>query len=217
MKILVLGSSAGTDFVCQQLLKDSKVEKVYHSGGYTIYEPTERYVPLTLLGTLIHDVPVDLIEFLKTVDVDLVIPMTHYYQFYEELRDIVNIKNIPTLMPSRANGMLEWSKIETKSLLNKLGIPTPNYQIFDKEKLLKNFFDISRPFVLKYEQDYRAGLQTSIINDENCKKYYEYLISPESQQYSQSKPQTDNQQFIVEEFLKGDCELSYHALCNAQG
>jgi phosphoribosylamine---glycine ligase len=219
MRILVLGSNAGSDFICQQLLKESNVEKVYHYDGYEIAEPTERYVPLTYLGNLAHNIPTNIFEFLDTVDVDLIIPVIHHYQLLHKLRAKIKEKNIPTLMPSATNAMLEWSKITGKKLLNQLGIPTPNYQIMKKDVLLAEFFNIPRPFVLKYEQDYRYGLQTIIVNNDNHEEYYQYLLSMEGTKRFTTDIHGEfvDLHFIIEEFVVGTREISYHALCNSQG
>ena len=219
MRILVLGSNAGSDFLCQQLLKEINVKKVYHYDGYTLAEPTERYVPLTRLGNLVHNIPTNIFEFLDTVELDLIIPVVHHYQLLHKFRAKIKEKNIPTLMPSATNAMLEWSKITGKKLLKQLGIPTPNYQIMKKDILLAEFFNIPRPFVLKYEQDYRYGLQTIIINDDNYKEQYKCIFSSAGTKRNTADIHGEfvDLHFIVEEFIEGTEEISYHALCNERG
>jgi phosphoribosylamine---glycine ligase len=216
MRILVLGSSSGADFICQQLLKESNVEKVYHADGYEIYESTDRYVPLTYMGNIVHNIPTNIFKFLDTVDVDLIIPVVHHYQLLHTLQAKIKEKNIPTLMPSATNGMLEWSKITGKQLLKKLNIPTPDYRVLKKDTLMAEFFDIPRPFVLKYEQDWRAGLQTIIIDNDNCKEQYKYLFSAAGMKRNTAELHGEfvDLHFIVEEFVVGTGEISYHALCN---
>jgi len=149
------------------------------------------------------------------VKTDLVIPLLHNYQMRLKFRAWINKLKIPCLMPSLENSYLEWSKIKSKQLLLELGIPTPSYKIYTTEDLLVNFYNIPRPFVLKYEQDFRFGLQTIIITDENYKEEYEKLIANglERIEIMKYKGPFVNL-FIVEEYINGEEEISYHALCN---
>lgn len=218
MKILVIGTTAGSHLLCQKLLKESSVSKVYHAEGFDSLPPTDRYVPLTVLGEMIHGIPIDLLTFIDTVDVDLVIPMKHEYQLWPQLNQKLKEKQIPTLMPTPELGLLEWSKITGKQLLTSLEIPTPKHRVYLKNSLFKEFFNIHRPFVLKYERDWRFGLQTVIVTDENYQEIYDYLQGDGSVRYQkQHVGNFSNQAFVVEEFLIGSREYSFHALCNSTG
>jgi phosphoribosylamine--glycine ligase len=81
---------------------------------------------------------------------------------------------------------------------------------------MATFKDIPRPFVLKYEEDWRLGLQTIVIKDDNYEQEYDYLVNSKPSHYlNQTVEQFNQQTFIVEEYIKGVREYSWHAICNA--
>ena len=218
MKILVLGTTAGAHLLCQKLIQESDFNIIYHAEGFDSLPPTNQYIPLTVLGEMIHAVPTNVLKFLDTVEVDLIIPVKHHYQMWDQLHQKIKEKNIPVLMPTKELGMLEWSKFTGKQLLTKLEIPTPKYKIMFRKEILEDFFKIKRPFVLKYERDWRFGLQTVIVNDDNYQELFDYLQKEGSVRYQkQHVGNFSNQSFVVEEFVSGSREFSFHALCNATG
>jgi phosphoribosylamine--glycine ligase len=127
-------------------------------------------------------------------------------------------KNIPILSPDYNLGMLEASKLVGKDLLNKVGIPTPKFETVNREELTNRFKTIPRPFVLKYEDDRRVGLQTIVITDENYEEEYNAFMSAKQSGFMGRTYQDFlDQKFMIEEYLPGKAEYSWHALCNTTG
>jgi len=114
------------------------------------------------------------------------------------------------LVPSKDCSMLEESKILSKALFKKLGIRTPEYRVVEYNDLLDKFFSYARPFVLKYDQDFRAGRQTLIIRDDNVNEIFEEIKSHGRKKFNR---QEVNNEFIVEDHLVGK-EHSLHILAD---
>ena len=211
MKILVVGTNTASDYISQKLLEDNRVEKIYHVGAHHTKFPSDRYVPEKLNKD-------SLLEYIrKNKDqIDLIIPTVLYFQLWSEFNTVVRRKEIPILMPDHKLGMLEWSKVTGKRLLSHLNIPTPPHRILIKNDLIKEFHTIKRPYVIKYEKDWRHGLQTVVVTDDNVdEEYSNFVNAPES-----TYPATNNEEeatFLVEEFVKGVREYSWHAICNKTG
>jgi len=217
MKILIVGGNAGANFLVQKFLEYPEVEVVYHWAASNDEVSTTRYMPLNLITRRFYDFPDNLLLLLDVIEIDLMVTVPLMFALWKELQAKIARKNIPTVMVSKLISKLEWSKTAGKKFLQELEIPTPNSREVSREDLIKEYFDIPRPFVIKYEQDWRAGQQTVIITDDNFEEEFGQLTSPESTVrvtrgwVGNFKDQT----FIVEEFVKGIREYSYHAISNA--
>ena len=107
------------------------------------------------------------IKDLESKSIDLAI-VTHLVpQLHKDINNFAQCANFPVLMPSYDVSWLEWSKINSKQLFKQLGIPTPNFEIISYEKTLAEFKNFNRPYVLKYDKDFRRCLQTIVIDDDN--------------------------------------------------
>ena len=199
MKILVLGHSAATHVIAQTLLKNKSITKLYHLEPAKHVESTERYIPLRM-----PDPTQTLLEFIDTTEIDMVVGVYHRWQLWQELHDLLAKKKIPTFMPSRTVGMLEWSKKLSKDLFLKAEVPTVDFELFTVSRLITEFDTLTVPCVLKFEKAWRAGEQTIIINSANKHEILELLKQ-------ESDPE---QECIIEDFIDGVQEFSYHALCN---
>jgi phosphoribosylamine-glycine ligase len=215
MKILILGVSALSHHLAQTLALDPNVEIIYHPGSnMPIEQNSYKYVPVSF-DKQMYTTSKDLLTFILSTDIDLIVGVEHRYQLDSQLQAIIKLKKIPTVMPLQKIGMLEWSKITGKQFLNDLNIPTAPHKVFSVNELLQEFFNIPRPFVLKYDQEWRAGLQTVIITDENVHEQFEYLQNEGMRRISKVTANIGEQYFIVEDFIEGVKEYSYHVLCNS--
>lgn len=202
MKILILGHNAATHIIAQALLQNKEVTTLYHVEPAKHIQPTDRYIPLRY-----EDPTKTLLDFINTTHLDMVIAVYHRWQLWQELHDLLAAKNIPTFMPSKSIGMLEWSKRLSKDLFAKAGVPCADFKSFTVETLLADFDTLTFPFVLKFEKVWRAGRQTIIVNNDN-KEEVRLLLMKE----------TDiSQECIVEDFIENVREFSFHAMCNAKG
>jgi len=210
MKILVLGGNSASDFISKKLLEDSRVEKVWHFGANGDNITTSRYKPFPVNKDFI-------LNFVQNVNrkIDLVIPTALVFQLWKDLDKIIRERNIPILMPSYSLGNLEWSKYAGKKLLTDLGIPTPNAIKISKSELIADFFKFQRPYVIKYEQDSRFGLQTIIIDDSNIDLEFATINNAEESPMRKNFKKLDQEPtFIIEDYVYGIREYSYHAICN---
>ena len=70
--------------------------------------------------------------------------------------------------------------------------------------------------MIKYEKDWRYGLQTVVVNNENIdQEFHNFINAPKS-----TYPATNGNQeptFLIEQFVTGVREYSWHALCNQTG
>lgn len=218
MNILIIGNNDGSCMLVNLLLEDPGVNKVYHFGAYTGATTTDRYIPLNVdFEKNVDSEKNNLLEFLDILDIDLIIPVRLIYLLWNDLQVKIKSKNIPCLGPSKDIAMLEWSKIASKSLLKQLGIPTPNYTVYNLETLISNFLNIKRPFVFKYDKDDRLGLQTVIVTDDNYQTEYELLKTTGHTRVGGWETifgPTFDPSFIVESFVEGVREYSYHVICN---
>lgn len=218
MNILIIGGNCGSVLLANLLLEDKTVNKVYHHGAHTTVA-TDRYIPLHVSpGLGVEKERAEVLGFLDILDIDLVIPTAVLYMLWDDLQIKIKSKNIPCLGPSKEIAMLEWSKILSKSLLKKLEIPTPDYTVYNLENLIKEFPNIKRPFVFKYDKDDRIGLQTVIVTDDNYQEEYELLKTSGNTRVGKwgeilGGPYF-NPNFVVESFVEGVREYSYHVICN---
>lgn len=226
MKIAIFGNSASTDFVVKKMLKYHNVETIYHLGALRNSLKTGRYIPISLCS----DVNVEknkqfILEFPYKNIVDLIIPMNNQYQLWESFYNSMKNSKAAVLMSNRQVGMLEWSKIVGKKFLREAEIPTSVGKEYHLNELIKEFYNIPRPFVLKYDQYWQEELvgkkflegynpksPTIIVTNENYKEEFD-LLKKETTDLSTTK-YFENQKFLVEEYIDGVREFSYHALMN---
>lgn len=218
MNILIIGGNCGSSLLATLLLEDETV-KIYHYGAHINATATDRYIPLNTTPNLgVNEERAELLGFLDTLEIDLVIPTAVIYMLWKDLQDKVKSKKIPFLGTTREIAMLEWSKISGKKLLKKLGIPTPDHKIYNLETLIKEFPNIKRPFVFKYDKDDRIGLQTVIVTDDNYQEEYELLKTSGNTRFGNWGDILGglyfDANFVVESFVEGVREYSYHAICN---
>lgn len=219
MNILLVGGNDGTHLIASMLLEDPTVTKVYHKGAYWKIEPSERYIPIPFEGDSLADQKSQLLDMFNIPNIDLVIPTALQYIIWPAFFDKITSIGLSTLSPSPEIGMLEWQRSLGKQLLKDLDIPTPDFYICNYDTLVSDFFNIKRPFVFKFEKDDRIGLQTVIVTDDNCQEEYIVLKQKGRDRLFSTQTQTlgplNDPTFVVETFLEGIREYSYHAICNS--
>jgi phosphoribosylamine--glycine ligase len=216
MKIAIFGGTSGTQYLAKRLASEESVESVHHHNAHPGTKSNGKYIFLDVgqSGNL-QEQRTRSLNLLDTIDADLVITTTLNYQLWDKFRDKVTVNKINALLPSKSIAMLEWSKVIGKELLVSAGVPTPEYRTYSREELFGDYFNIKRPFVLKYDKDWRGGLQTIIITDDNYQEEYAKLISKGVKKYTPIHG-TEVESFVVEEFVQGIREYSYHILIGKQ-
>jgi len=208
MKLAVFGAHAGAHFLSKKLLENNDVNKLYHIGSNSSIQPSIRYEPLSIAAID------DIIKFLETTELDFIVLTTVDFLRKKKLQDKISELKIPVCSASFDLTKLEWSKIKGKKLLQSLNIPTPESKVTTIDNLLNTFNDIPRPFVIKFEEDWRAGFQTVVINDDNYEEEYAELLKYGRTRFSKSFGEFSEQLLTIEKFTLGSREYSYHAICN---
>lgn len=134
---------------------------------------------------------------------DYIFTFSNYIQKSEKL--FSRLGNNKLFCPDYLCSLLEGDKLQTKGILNDIGIPTPKHQIIDKNNIIEELNNISLPIVLKTScADLRVGsFGSNVFFDRNYKEIIEKLL-----QYCD-----DDQIFYTEKYIKGK-EVSVHFLCN---
>lgn len=208
MKILLIGRHANSDFYRQRLLQDNSVDQVHHIPS--VFQPTGRYFSNK------DESYSGIINYIKSNKFDIAVAAN---KIDGKIVKFLYDSNIPTLGPISEYSDLESSKIKGKTLLNHLGIPTPGYRTLSRRELLHSFHDIPRPWVLKYVNEWRAGLQSVIINDDNYLKEFEEFKVYGGHSFSEvDRPLIEeDRSFVIEDFLNIKKEYSYHIIANNTG
>ena len=211
MNILVLGTNSATSAVSRELLKHNKDHTIYHFPANARISRDLNYYPILSprLARKDHRKN-ELEEIILENEIDMVFPVSFDY-INNWASKIFQDTNIKKFVPNTFIRSLEVYKQKFKKILNFLEIPTPNYTVYDHEELVKDFRSIPRPFVMKINNDYRGGEQTVIVTDENFVDEFEKLKN-----YSFRFPRAwgEKQNFLIEEYVEGIGEYSYHAICN---
>lgn len=204
MIVGIFGATQSGHYLAQLLDKNSRVNKVYHyhtSDHDKFYYGLNKYEAVTK-GNIQKTIQ-------TAMSCDLIISMGLVAQLDKSFQALVSKTKAIKLVPSYECSLLEDSKVLSKKIFKDLGIRTPDYNVVDYEQLLKDFEDYKRPFVLKYDQDFRGGRQTLIVRDDN---YQEIFTEIKTRGRTKFRSTEENKKFIVEEFLTGK-EHSLHILC----
>lgn len=142
MNIIVIGSGGREHCIIKKLAKSPKVTKIYAlpgNGGMTEAECVS-------IGA--RDIPA-IVEFAKTHDIGFAVvapddPLV--LGCVDELEKI----GIPCFGPTAAAAQIEGSKVFSKNLMKKYGIPTAAYEVFDDPAKAREYIrDCSLPIVIK--------------------------------------------------------------------
>jgi phosphoribosylamine---glycine ligase len=218
MNIAILGTTAGTHFLAQKFAKSGHtVHFLNNHPKVPTIQNLKKYLFTEIDSiSLAKKILLKNINSLNNNQIDLIIPTQLSYQLWSDFQHSVINTHIPALLPSKDLAQYEWSKTQSKMLFESLGIDTPSYEVFTFDNLIKNFSKIPKPFVLKFNEDYRLGLQTLIITDQNYNEMRDYITSYGNIRWQSGVSDFVNQTFVVEEYIDIKREYSYHALCGRQ-
>ena len=92
----------------------------------------------------------ELAEWSKKNNIDLAV-VGPEIPLVEGITDIFNAKNIAVFGPSKFAAQIEGSKVFSKNLMKKYGIPTAKYESFTDKKSAENYInEVGAPIVVKY-------------------------------------------------------------------
>ncbi len=190
MKIMVVGGGGREHAVIKKLKLNSEVEKIYALPGN---------------GGMINDaelVDISAVDIEKIVDfavenkIDYAV-VTPDDPLVLGCVDALEAKDIPCFGPRKNAAIIEGSKVFSKNLMKKYGIPTARYEVFsDAEKALEYIKTCPIPTVIKADG---LALGKGVIIADTRRKAENAVISiMKDRQFGKS-----GDSIVIEEFLTG--------------
>ena len=143
MKILVIGSGAREHAICNNLLKNEKVSKVYCAPGNagTAKEKNCENVKISTID--------EILNFAKKESIDLTIVGSEEMLVYG-IVDKFEENGLKIFGPNKQAAILEGSKAYAKDFMKKYGVKTAEYELFtDYNKADEYLNKCSYPIVIK--------------------------------------------------------------------
>ncbi|MEI0510295.1 phosphoribosylamine--glycine ligase [Brachyspira intermedia] len=143
MKILVIGSGAREHAICNNLLKNEKVSKVYCAPGNagTAREKNCENVKISTID--------EILNFAKKESIDLTIVGSEEMLVYG-IVDKFEENGLKIFGPNKQAAILEGSKAYAKDFMKKYGVKTAEYELFnDYNKASEYLNKCSYPIVIK--------------------------------------------------------------------
>jgi phosphoribosylamine--glycine ligase len=151
MKILVLGSGGREHSLCWKLAQSPRVTKLYCAPGNAGIAAVrcKNGTPVELAAVKAEDIE-GILRFARRERPDLIV-VGPEAPLCAGIVDKIDLElNIPCFGPNKRGAELEGSKIFTKSLLRKHGIPTADFNTFtDPERALTYVNEHGGPLVVK--------------------------------------------------------------------
>jgi phosphoribosylamine--glycine ligase len=151
MKILVLGSGGREHALCWKLAQSPRVTKLYCAPGNAgiAHVRCQNGTPVELADVKAENIE-GVLRFARRERPDLIVVGPEAPLCAGIVEKVALELNIPCFGPEKRGAELEGSKIFTKSLLRKHGIPSADFNAFtDAEKALQYVHDHGGPLVIK--------------------------------------------------------------------
>jgi phosphoribosylamine--glycine ligase len=145
MKILVVGSGGREHTFAWKIAQSALVTEIIATPGNVgiAGEPKCRLAPVS------SDDPTGLLKLASTEGVDLIV-VGPEAPLVAGLSDLCRSGGLKVFGPSGNAALLEGSKVFAKNLLQKYGVPSPGYEVFDDFSLASRYLKgISGPIVVK--------------------------------------------------------------------
>ena len=196
MNVVVIGSGGREHAICESIAKSKRIKKLYCIPGNGGTESIANNIKLDLNNFR------GIKNFIKTNKVDLVV-VGPEKPLVEGISDYLEKHKIKVYGPSKFASKLEGSKIFTKKICKKYGIPTAKFEIKFNKKDSFNYLHKTRyPLIIKAD-NLAAGKGVYICNNKN-----EALIAVNEifdGKFGKAR------QILFEEFLVGE-EMSYFVI-----
>ena len=143
MKLLVVGSGGREHAVIKKLKENPKAEKIYALPGNGGIAADAECVPV--VATDIDGI----VEFAVKNEIDYAV-VTPDDPLVLGCVDALNEKGIPCFGPKKNAAIIEGSKVFSKNLMKKYGIPTAKYEVFSDMEAALSYLDTAPvPTVVK--------------------------------------------------------------------
>ncbi len=202
MKVLLIGSGGREHAIYWKILQSPLLEEIYvYPGNGGIKE--EHRIKKEVMGDLFINHFEKLNKFVNENEIDLVI-VGPEQPLVDGLSDALE-QHCLVFGPVSAGAKLEGSKSFARSFMDRFGIPSPKYQVFeDSRKAIKYLDTIQPPFVIKAD-GLAAGKGVTVTEDKN--KAIQAIID------ILDKKIFGDYSVLIEEFLEGQ-EASVFAFCD---
>jgi len=143
MRILVIGSGGREHAIVWKLSRSKKVEKIFCApGNGGIKEIAES-----------ADIKADdisgLLDFAKNNRIDLTV-VGPEVPLVNGIADVFSENNLTVFGPFKSAAMLEGSKVFSKNIMKRLGLPTADFRVFDNPDAAKKYLrETGIPVVIK--------------------------------------------------------------------
>lgn len=144
MRVLVLGGGGREHTICFMISQSSNLKKLFclpGNGG------------ISEIAEIVEDLSItdfkSLVNFCKENKIDLVIPGPEE-PLVKGLKDFLSKEGITVFGPDRVGALLEGSKSFAKELMNKSGVPTANFEVFEDPERARAYVEKKgTPIVIK--------------------------------------------------------------------
>jgi phosphoribosylamine--glycine ligase len=204
MRVLVVGQGAREHALAWKLSKDSRVDEVICAPGNAGTAPFAENVAVSATDVA------GLVALAKAREVGLVI-VGPEAPLVAGLVDACAEAGIPAFGPSRAGARLEGSKVFSKELMARHGVPTAGFRVFadrDVDAAIAYVREANRPLVVKAD-GLAAGKGVVVASDT-----HEAVLAVESMLRDRAFGDA-GARIVVEERLVGP-EVSYHVVADGE-
>ena len=189
MKIMVIGSGGREHAIIQKLAENKSIETIYALPGNGGMKEAE-CVPVAA-----KDIPA-IVEFAKTHDVGFAV-VAPDDPLVLGCVDALEDCGIPCFGPRANAAIIEGSKVFSKNLMKKYGIPTASYEVFDSVEAAREYVKTApMPTVIKADG---LALGKGVLICQNLEEADEALREiMEEKMFGES-----GSRVVIEEFLEG--------------
>lgn len=203
MKILVVGAGGREHAIIRKLRGSRLVEKLYCAPGNGGISADAECVDIK--ATDIEQ----MVAFARSKAIDLVV-VTPDDPLVLGMVDALNAAGIKTFGPSRAAARIEGSKVFSKSLMQKYGIPTADYQVFSEADAAISYVTEKGEFPTVIKADGLALGKGVVIANTLPEAVDAIRSMMEDRVFGAS-----GSSIVIEEFLTGP-EVSVLAFCDGE-
>lgn len=192
--ILIIGSGGREHSLAWKIAQSSKVGKIYIApgNGGTREVGENVNIPATAVEKLA--------EFAQTKSIDLTI-VGPENPLAEGVVDAFKRRGLRIFGPTQAAAQMESSKVFSKNLMERAGVPTAQFRTFtDRKSAIKYVKERGTPIVIK-DSGLVFGKGVHI-----CETF------PEAEEALSEIFSQSNKEVVIEDFLDGP-EVSIHAIC----
>src|SRR6185503_10115354 len=159
MRVLVVGAGGREHALCRHLSQSPSVDRLYAAPGNAGIAREATLVPVSAA-----DIP-GLVEFVEREAIDLTV-VGPEAPLVAGLVDEMEARGMPVFGPTRNAARLEGSKVWSRDLCDRHGIPAPRSRVFDDVAAATSYLgELQAPFVIKAD-GIAAGKGVAVDQDE---------------------------------------------------